>query len=119
MCARIVCPFSSSTAKVVLGNTCLIVPKSSSGASFEGSAETFRGAALKDPRRAMIAPSYKTSYGLSIPLIVIVVDIQDDRGVEHVGDIPEKRDGIAKLVVSRFVDREPRDGCRLGITRGD
>ncbi len=33
MCARITWPLSSSTEKVVLGNTCLMLPKTSSGAS--------------------------------------------------------------------------------------
>ena len=63
MCARIVWPFSSSTAKVVLGKTCLIVPKSSIVACFVGSAGPLdelsvavRRARLYEAREAMTKP---------------------------------------------------------------
>jgi hypothetical protein len=50
MCARITWPLSSSTENVVLGNTCLMLPNTSSAASLLSS-ETFvldaRGFALR------------------------------------------------------------------------
>jgi hypothetical protein len=63
MWAKTVCPFSSSTEKVVLGKTCLIVPKSSNGASlFEVSTEGARGARRLTGRPAMVSPLRKKSY---------------------------------------------------------
>ena len=59
MWAKIVWPFSSSTENVVLGKICLIVPKTSRGASLGASVLTaaVRGRLerlLLEPREAMI-----------------------------------------------------------------